>query len=52
MVLQDDPVPLRGRRPDLPPLLAEVVHRSLAKEPETRFPDVASMLQALTNCGV
>jgi serine/threonine-protein kinase len=52
MVLQEEPVPLRKRRPEVPPLLAEVVHRALAKEPDMRFPDAASMLQALTNCSV
>lgn len=52
MLLQEEPVPLRTRRPDVPALLAEVVHRALAKEPNLRFPDVGSMLQALSNCGV
>jgi serine/threonine-protein kinase len=51
LVLQEEPVPIRTRRPDVPVLLAEVLHRALAKEPAARFPDTASMLQALTNCG-
>jgi serine/threonine-protein kinase len=51
LVLQEEPVPIRTRRPEVPALLAEVIHRALAKEPEARFPDAASMLQALTNCG-
>ena len=37
MVLQDDPVPLRARRPELPAALAEVIHRALGREPEDRF---------------
>jgi serine/threonine-protein kinase len=47
LVLQQEPVPLRTRRPDVPEGLAEVVHRALAKEPAARFPDVARMRQAL-----
>lgn len=50
MVLQDAPVPLRRRRPEVSPLLAEVVHRALSREPDARFADAASFLQALTNC--
>jgi serine/threonine-protein kinase len=51
LMLQEEPIPLRQRRPDVPPRLAKVVHRGLAKDPQDRFPDAASMLQALSNCG-
>jgi serine/threonine-protein kinase len=47
MVLQDDPVPLRARRPELPEALAAVVHRALAREPENRFAAVAAFRAAL-----
>jgi serine/threonine-protein kinase len=47
MILQDDPVPVRRRRPDLPEELANAIHRALAREPEKRFPDVKAMRQAL-----
>ena len=46
-LLQDDPVPIRRRRNDIPPKLATVVHRALAREPEERFPDVQALLAAL-----
>jgi serine/threonine-protein kinase len=46
-ILQDDPVPLKVRRSDLPRGLVDVVHRALAREPQSRFPDVRAMRQAL-----
>ncbi len=46
-ILQDDPVPILDRRPDLPPKLAAVVHRALAREPSDRFPDVSAFRDAL-----
>ncbi len=47
MVLQDEPVPILSRRPDLPAGLADVIHRSLAREPERRFADARDMRRAL-----
>jgi serine/threonine-protein kinase len=47
MILQDDPVPIRDRRPDLPAGLAEAVDRALAREPGDRFADVKTLRQAL-----
>jgi serine/threonine-protein kinase len=47
LILQEDPVPVRSRRRDLPAGLAEVIHRALAKEPEDRYPDVAAFREAL-----
>lgn len=47
MILQEDPVPILDRRPDLPPDLAAVIHRALAREPEARFPDVTAFRAAL-----
>ena len=47
MVLQDAPVPIRSRRPDLPAGLAAVIGRSLAREPEQRFADAKDMRRAL-----
>jgi serine/threonine-protein kinase len=46
-VLQEQPVPLLRRRPDLPPELAAVIHRALAKAAEDRFPDVRAFRAAL-----
>ena len=47
MVLQDPPVPIRSRRPDLPARLAAVIDRSLAREPDQRFADAKDMRRAL-----
>ena len=47
MILMEDPVPILHRRPDLPSGLAEIIHRSLARDPKNRFPDVWTMRAAL-----
>ncbi|HEX8199236.1 MAG TPA: serine/threonine-protein kinase [Isosphaeraceae bacterium] len=49
MILQDDPIPIRSRRPEIPDALAAIVHRSLAREPGARFVDVGTMRRALLN---
>jgi serine/threonine-protein kinase len=46
-VLQDDPVPIRQRRRDLPSALETAVHRALHREPHKRWPDAASFRTAL-----
>jgi predicted Ser/Thr protein kinase len=46
-VVHRDPEPLAALVPDLPPGLAAVVTRALAKEPENRYADATEMLQAL-----
>jgi eukaryotic-like serine/threonine-protein kinase len=51
MILNDDPVPILSRRPDLPGPLAQVIHRALAREPADRFPDARSMRLALLPFG-
>lgn len=50
-LLTEDPVPLRDRRPDIPAGLAAVVHKAMAREPDDRFPDVASFRAALVEYG-
>jgi serine/threonine-protein kinase len=47
LILQNDPVPIRQRRPDLPEELAAIIHRALAKDPADRFPDVDAFKKAL-----
>jgi serine/threonine-protein kinase len=47
IILQEDPRPIRELRPDVPDGLAEVVHKSLAREPSDRFPDAITMREAL-----
>jgi eukaryotic-like serine/threonine-protein kinase len=51
MILHDDPVPIRKRRPELPPDLADVIHRALEKEPGDRFADAKAMRKALLRAG-
>jgi serine/threonine-protein kinase len=46
-ILLEDPVPIRSRRRDLPGPLAQVIHRSLARDPAARFPSVMEMRRAL-----
>jgi serine/threonine-protein kinase len=46
-VLEDEPVPIRTRRPELPEGLAAVIHKALSREPVDRFPDVQTFCQAL-----
>ena len=46
-ILEEDPVPIRSRRADLPARLAEIIERCLAREPKDRFPDAESLREAL-----
>ncbi|MBI4618193.1 MAG: hypothetical protein HY720_31625 [Planctomycetes bacterium] len=47
MILEDPPVPLLRRRPDLPLGLDEVVMTAVAKDLRERYPDARFLLQAL-----
>jgi serine/threonine-protein kinase len=47
VVLEDDPVPIRQRAPQVPAGVAEIVHRALAKDPGSRFSSARAMLEAL-----
>lgn len=47
MLLQDDPIPIRARRKDVPRALAVAVHRALKREPAERFASAREMQQAL-----
>jgi serine/threonine-protein kinase len=46
-ILEEDPVPIRSRRADIPGPLADVIDRCLVRDPEDRFPDAPSLRAAL-----
>ena len=46
-ILEQEPLPLRGLRPDVPPGLVEVLDRCLRKDPEERFQNAAELAAAL-----
>jgi serine/threonine-protein kinase len=50
-IIEDEPVPLRSRRADIPDGLAAAVHRALAKRPAERYPDAAAFRAALAPFG-
>ncbi len=50
-ILEEEPTPIRRRRPDLPEGLAAVIHRALGKDPAERFPDALSFRAALKPFG-
>jgi serine/threonine-protein kinase len=51
MILQDRPIPIESRRPEIPAELAAIIHRALAKDPKDRFADVRAMRKALLKFG-
>jgi serine/threonine-protein kinase len=50
-ILNNEPVPLNTRRPDLPVGLGDVIHKALAKKPQDRYPDVVAFRTALVPFG-
>lgn len=47
MILDQQPVPVRDRRPDVPSGLAAAIHRALEHDPQARFPDVRAFYAAI-----
>jgi serine/threonine-protein kinase len=47
MILNEDPLPIRSRRADIPSALAKAIHRGLARDPAKRFADARAMRKAL-----
>ena len=46
-ILQEEPIPVRSWRPDLPEELAQVIQRAIQKDPDRRFQTAAEMRAAL-----
>jgi pSer/pThr/pTyr-binding forkhead associated (FHA) protein len=46
-ILEENPIPLRQRRRDLPDMLAAIIHRALAREPAERYANAADFAAAL-----
>ncbi|MGP0064289.1 MAG: protein kinase domain-containing protein [Isosphaeraceae bacterium] len=47
MLLEQAPIPIRTRRPDVPKALDEVIQKCLARDPKARYPDATAMRKAL-----
>jgi serine/threonine-protein kinase len=47
MLLEEPPIPILERRPDVPKGLAEVIQKCLARDPKERYPDATLMRAAL-----
>lgn len=50
-ILQEEPIPLRQHRSDLPEGLAERIHRAMSRKTEDRFPSVRAFAEALRPFG-
>jgi serine/threonine-protein kinase len=46
-LLEESPVPVRNRRPDIPDDLAAVLEKCLARDPKDRYPTATAMRQVL-----
>jgi eukaryotic-like serine/threonine-protein kinase len=47
MILSDETVPIRSRRPEVPDELARIIHRSLTRDPAKRFANAEELRRAL-----
>ena len=47
MLLEDPPVPISQRRPDVPTALADLLQKCLARDPADRYPTAGEMRKAL-----
>jgi hypothetical protein len=45
--LTEEPIPVEERAPALPPGLAAVIRTAMARDPDQRFPDAATLAAAL-----
>jgi serine/threonine-protein kinase len=51
-ILEQEPPPLREMRPDVPPALADIVERCLAKDPADRYGSAEEILSDLRESGL
>jgi serine/threonine-protein kinase len=47
MLMEESPIPIRERRADVPRSLADVISKCLARDPKERYPDAATMRNAI-----
>ena len=47
LILNEPPVPIRDRLPGLAKELADVIDKSLVRNPKNRFPDAGKLLASL-----
>ncbi len=47
MLLEQAPIPIRDRRPDIPKPLDDVIQKCLARDPKSRYADATTMRRAL-----
>jgi len=47
MLLEDAPVPIENRRPGIPPALAQVLGKGLARDPNDRYPTATALRRAI-----
>ena len=46
-LMNNEPIPIQNRRPDIPDKLATVIHRAMSRDPENRYPKVADFATEL-----
>jgi serine/threonine-protein kinase len=51
LILNEDPVPIQQRRPELPEGLTAVIHQALHRDPSQRHPNVRAFLEELLPFG-
>jgi serine/threonine protein kinase len=47
MILHDEPIPIRSRRPDIPEALADAIHRALERDHVRRFSDTSEQRRSM-----
>ena len=47
MLLEESPVPIQSRRPEVPVALARVLEKGLARDPDDRYPTASALRRAL-----